>query len=97
VPVEEQARRPLSRRDRRFLAAAGCVAVLGVGGVVLAYAGGSHGPSRTNCVSVTVPSTMGGASVRACGAAAARFCRTQGRLSTTTAAECERVGFAVRP
>jgi len=92
MPVEEQARRPLGRRDRRFLAAIGLVAALGIAGAVFAYAGRSHHPSRSDCVAVTLPSTMGGASTRFCGEAARRFCRTQGGPRTPYAAACRRAG-----
>jgi hypothetical protein len=90
MPVEEQARRPLSSRDRRFLAAIGCVAVLGIVGAVIAYADSSGHTSRKDCVVVTLPSTMGGAATRFCGEAASRFCRAQGGTGTPYAVACRR-------
>lgn len=93
MPVEGQARRPLSRRDKGFLAAIGCLGALAIGGAVFAFADHKPGPSNAGCVVVTVPSTMGGASVRYCGAAARRFCARQGQLSAAIAAECRKQGF----
>lgn len=46
-------------------------------------------------VDVSVPSTMGGASLRRCGAAARAFCRDQGRSDRTIAAACRRQGYAI--
>ena len=50
--------------------------------------------SNAGCVVVDVPSTMGGATVRSCGAAAHEFCRTQGRRDRTVATACTTQGFA---
>ena len=50
--------------------------------------------SDAGCIVVDVPSTMGGATVRSCGAAAHDFCRTQGKLDRTVAAACVTQGFA---
>ena len=98
MPVEGQwqrARTPLSRRDKRLLAAAGAIAAAAVaaGGVV--YATHSSGRSDAGCVVVRLPSTMGGAEVRNCGAAAKRFCLLQGKVDPTVAAACRRAGYAV--
>ena len=98
MPVEgqwERARTPLSRRDKRLLAAAGALAAAAVaaGGVV--YATHSSGRSDAGCVVVRLPSTMGGAEVRNCGAAAKTFCRLQGKVDATVAAACRRAGYAV--
>jgi hypothetical protein len=97
VPVEGQWRRvntPLSRRDKRLvLAVAGLAAVaVAAGGAV--YATHSPGRSDAGCVIVNLPSTMGGAQVRNCGAAAHTFCRVQGPIDRTVAAACRRQGFA---
>ena len=93
MPIEGQARTPLGRRDRFLLAAVATalLAAAAVGGVTLAT-GESH--SSSGCVVVAVPSTMGGATVRACGQAAHRFCRTQGKRDATVTAACRRQGYA---
>ena len=93
MPVEGQSRAPLGRRDKRVLAV---IAVLAVGGgtaagVTLAT---SSSPSNTGCLVAYTPSTLGGARVRTCGAAAHAFCRTQGKRDAAIAAACRKQGFA---
>ena len=97
MPVEGQWQRantPLSRRDKRLLAALATLAATGLVAVGIAFAMHSSSPSEAGCVSVDVPSTMGGARLRNCGAAAHRFCHTQGPLDPRIAAACRRQGFA---
>jgi hypothetical protein len=97
MPVEghwERANTPLQARDRRVLVVAAVVAVLLVVGLGVAYALRPAARSDAGCIVVDVPSTMGGATVRSCGAAAHDFCRTQGRLDRTVAAACVTQGFA---
>ncbi len=93
MPIEAQARTPLGRRDRFLLVAVATalLAAAAVGGVMLATRGSR---SNAGCIVVAVPSTMGGASVRACGPAAHRFCRTQGKRDATVAAACRKQGYA---
>ena len=96
VPVEGQWRRaeaPLSRRDKRLLAATAVVAVA-VAAVGAVYAAHPSGRSDAGCVVVRLPSTMGGTEVRNCGAAAHTFCRLEGKVDTTVAAACRRAGYA---
>jgi hypothetical protein len=93
MPIEEQARAPLGGRDKALLAAVAVALVIAavVGGVLFATRGSS---SNAGCVVVAVPSTMGGASLRNCGAAAHEFCRTQGKRDPTIAAACREQGYA---
>jgi hypothetical protein len=93
MPIEGQARTPLGRRDRFLLVtvATALLAAGAVGGVTLAT---SESHSNSGCVVVAVPSTMGGATVRTCGSAAHRFCRTQGKHDATVAAACRKQGYA---
>ncbi|HET8894744.1 MAG TPA: hypothetical protein VFM96_11670 [Gaiellaceae bacterium] len=93
MPIEGQVRTPLGRRDRLLLAAVATalLAAAAVGGVMLATHG-SH--SDAGCVVVAVPSTLGGATVRACGPAAHRFCHTQGKRDATIATACRSQGYA---
>jgi len=87
-------RTPLSQRDKRLLVVTAMLAAAAVaaGGVV--YATHPAGRSDAGCVVVNLPSTMGGAEVRNCGAAAHTFCRVQGKVDKTVAAACSRQGFA---
>ncbi len=96
MPVEgqfERANTPLSRRDKRLLGALAVLAAAGAAAVGIAFA--THtSSSGAGCVSVDVPSTMGGARLQNCGSAAHRFCRTQGPRDTRIAAACRKQGFA---
>ena len=99
MPVEghwERANTPLRTRDRRVLVVVAVVAVLVVIGLGIAYALRPAAQSNAGCVVVDVPSTMGGATVRSCGAAAHDFCRTQGRLDRTVATACIDAGLRGR-
>jgi hypothetical protein len=97
MPVEGQWRRvntPLSRHDKRLLAAAAALAALAALALVIAYAVHPASTSNAGCVAIDVPSTMGGARLRTCGADAHAFCHTQGKLDNTIAAACRRQGYA---
>jgi hypothetical protein len=97
VPVEghwERANTPLRERDRRVLMVVAVVAVLSLIGLGVAYALRPAAQSNAGCVVANVPSTMGGATVRSCGAQAHRLCRTQGRIDRLIAEACIAQGFA---
>jgi hypothetical protein len=97
MPVEghwERANTPLRSRDRRVLVVVAVVTVLVAIGLGIAYALAPGAESDAGCVVVDVPSTMGGATVRNCGAAAHEFCRTQGRRDRSVATACTTQGFA---
>jgi hypothetical protein len=67
--------KPLSwgRREKAVVAALiGCVVLAAIG--LGAYALTSGAPSRSDCVEVTFASTLGGATVHACGAHARHVC-----------------------
>jgi hypothetical protein len=97
VPVEGQAlrvRTALRRRDKAFLGALATAAVVASG--VEAYVHWSRdGSAATRCITVTIPSTMGGATIHRCGAGAVRFCRDAAPTDPTVAAACRRQGFGV--
>jgi hypothetical protein len=98
VPVEGQwarVRTSLSRRDKLLLGAAAGIAAAAVAAGGAVYAAHPSGRSDAGCIVATLPSTMGGAEVRNCGAAARRFCRLQGRVDARVAAACRRAGYAV--
>jgi hypothetical protein len=92
VPVEGQwqrARTPLTRRDKILLA---CVAVLAAVATALAVLLVRHDGKGAGapCVEVSLPATMGGATVRRCGRAAGELCRTQGPRDPLIAAACRK-------
>ena len=98
MPLEGHWRRletPLSRRDKRVLAAIACVAALATGGGIYAYVDRAPGRSDAGCVTVVIPSTLGGSTIRRCGAAARTFCRTEAGNNPEVAAQCRRKGYAV--
>ena len=97
MPVEGQWQRantPLSRRDKRLLGGLAVLAAAGAAAAGIALATHSGSSPAAGCVVVDVPSTMGGARLRNCGAAAHRFCRTEGRRDPRIADACRRQGFA---
>jgi hypothetical protein len=100
MPVERQAERlaaSLRPRDKYFLVAMACAVALGVGAGAYAYASRPPAPSNKGCVVVTVASSLGGTTLRNCGAAARELCRVQGKVNGGIAAECRRQGFPVAP
>ena len=64
--------------------------------LVAALTGGSS-EAGPGCIRLTVPSTMGGATVHACGPEAARWCRSaesrQAAIARNARAECRRAGY----
>lgn len=100
MPIEGHTQRlgsSLSGRDRRFIVIISCALVLGAAACFFAYASSPAAPSNEGCVVVTAASSLGGTTLRNCGAAAARFCRNEGRLNNEFAEACRREGYAVRP
>jgi hypothetical protein len=93
MPLEGQwARRqaPLGRAERRALRV-GLVALV-AGAVALPLAvHGSSGPAA-GCIEATVPSTTGGALVRACGDGARRLCATPG-VAAVIRERCRHAGL----
>jgi len=97
MPVEgqwERANTPLGRRDKWLLTALVVLAVVVAASFGGYYALRSSPSADRGCLVTTVASTMGGASLKICGAAAHAYCRSQGPLSRTIAAACRRRGFA---
>jgi hypothetical protein len=92
VPVEEQSRRPLARRDRVAIAVVALAAAAGfAAGTVLAVESG--GPSGAGCVEVTFPASLGGETIRRCGSEALSFCSTEGPRNRRIADACRRAGI----
>jgi hypothetical protein len=92
--ADQLARKPLSPQRKRVLAGAGIVLVLGLGGVGAwaAVSSDSYAGSSAGCVNVTVPSSMGGATLHYCGSAARSFCQ-----SAFTSGLPEQVAVLARP
>jgi hypothetical protein len=88
-----------SRRRRGRLAAAGALAVAVVGGVTVWGVShpGAYGRSHDGCVTVTVPSSTGGALRHGCGASARAMCRTafagHDKLALATRPQCRLAGL----
>jgi hypothetical protein len=95
MPVEAQwrrARSTLSKRDKWVLGSMGTAAIAAT---IVGFAFANGSTVRRDCVVVNVPSTMGGARLQPCGAAAGTFCREQGPLDLTIARACRRQGYTI--
>jgi hypothetical protein len=92
--------RPLSGRAKRVLILAGVAAVLVAAGVIAwsAASPGGYGSSKDGCITVTLPSSTGGAVIHQCGAAARATCHGAfvhtDRLSMLTRPQCRLAGLA---
>jgi hypothetical protein len=94
---------PLTRRGKRKLALIGGILAVVVAAIVAwaAVYPGSYGPSRAGCVTLTVPSSMGGAVLHECGAGARAMCSSafssSDRISLLTRPQCRLAGLASAP
>jgi hypothetical protein len=94
---------PVTTRDKRRLAvAAGAlVLVLAAIGVWAAVRPGAYGSSHAGCVTVTLPSTTGGALIHQCGAGAKALCRqafaSTDKVSLLTRPQCRLAGLTPAP
>jgi hypothetical protein len=90
---------PWRRRERTIVAVvAVCVALVAAGFGAFALTSGA--PVRKDCIEVTFASTLGGATVHACGAHARTICATPGAFRGITEelrAACVRAGFPFAP
>jgi hypothetical protein len=83
------------RREKAAVGTAlGCLiaAIIALG----VYALSSGSPARRDCIDVTFASTVGGATLHACGARARAICATPGELKGVAdelRAACRRAGF----
>lgn len=86
------------RRERTVVAVlASCVLLAAIG--LGAYALTSGAPARRDCVEVTFASTLGGATVHACGARARAVCASGAfrGVAEELRAACLRAGFPFDP
>jgi hypothetical protein len=92
----------MTRRDKRVMAIAGAIiaALLGGVGAWAASNPGSYGRSRDGCITVSMPSTTGGALMHQCGAGARVTCRgafaRQDKIALLTRPQCRLAGLARR-
>lgn len=100
MPFASQPRaEAVTSRDRRriLVAAAALLVVLAGVGVWAAVKPGSYGASRNGCITVTLPSTTGGALIHQCGAAAKTTCRhaftATGKIAVLTRPQCRLAGL----
>ncbi len=94
---------PLTRRDKRGIAVVGAL-VLAVAAGAGIWAGvhpGGYGRSQNGCVTVTAPSTTGGALLHECGAGARAMCHAafthDDKLSLLTRPQCRLAGLGPAP
>jgi hypothetical protein len=88
--------RGATRRERRVLALVAAALVVVCAAVAwIALASDARTPA--GCVNLTAASTTGGARLHACGAEAARWCRTDAggrdRVAAALVAACRRAGY----
>lgn len=100
--MQDQSRRlsqPLTwgRRERIAMGTFLAILALSLAGL-LAYALTSGSPARADCISVTFPSTLGGAQISGCGDHARKICATPQILGGQAQAledACRKAGFPV--
>ncbi len=89
----------LTPRQKRIFAIAAMLVVAVFGGLAAwgVVHHDSYGPSAHGCVTVTVPSTTGGATLHYCGAHARAFCqasfRSQDQISLLARPQCVLAGL----
>jgi len=90
---------PVTGRDKRriLIVVAVLVIVLGGVGIWAAVRPGSYGASKNGCITVTLPSTTGGALLHQCGGAARATCRhafaSSGKVAALTRPQCRLAGL----
>jgi hypothetical protein len=101
MPFAAQPRaEPITGRERRRIAiaaAAFLVVLAGVGGWA-AISPGNYGSSTNGCITVTLPSSTGGALMHQCGPAAKATCEhafaSTGKVAALTRPQCRLAGLA---
>lgn len=99
IPTAE----PTTRRDKRLLIVIGAVilaALIGVG-IWAAVRPGAYGASKNGCITVNIPSSMGGTVEHACGAQARTTCQQAyvktDPVSLLTRPQCRAAGIKPAP
>lgn len=96
--VPPPAPEPVRGDKRRLVVIALAVVLVFVGAAAWSVARpGAYGQSRAGCVTVTIPSTTGGALLHKCGAGARTWCqsafRHHDRLSMMIRPQCRKAGL----
>jgi predicted small integral membrane protein len=95
MPPAEQ----MTGRDKRRVAIFGTAVLLILAAIAVWAANrpGSYGTSRNGCITVTMPSTTGGALIHQCGAGAKATCKRAytgtGKVSQLTRPQCRLAGL----
>ncbi len=90
---------PTTKRERRLIVAVGAalLGVLAIVGIWSALRPGSYGSSKGGCITVNLPSSMGGSLIHQCGADARATCRhafaSAGPVSLLTRPQCRLAGL----
>jgi hypothetical protein len=101
--ASQPAAEPVTSRDKRrlLLAVAAVIVVLAGVGIWAAVRPGAYGGSGAGCVTVTMPSSTGGALIHQCGAGARALCRhafaSTDRVSRLTRPQCRLAGLGPAP
>lgn len=96
MPAEAvRLKRRIGHRDRRFLAALVCAAVIGTPAIVLVgrHGGAQASPRNATCIEAAHAGVLGGGTYHYCGADAVAFCR-RFSAEASIAAKCETLGQA---
>jgi hypothetical protein len=94
---------PATRRDKRVLLVIGALvlAVFAGVGIWAAVRPGSYGASGHGCITVNLPSSMGGSLIHGCGDRARQMCRDaytgHGAAAKLTAKQCRIAGIPPPP
>jgi hypothetical protein len=85
------------RREKAAVGAVLACVVIALAGLGV-YALTSGSPARRDCVDLTFASTVGAATLHACGAQARRVCASGGRgIEAELRSACRRAGFPYKP
>jgi hypothetical protein len=92
MPAEVQRlERRLRKRDVRFLAALGSLAVVGTVAGVVGVARGSDPAGPATCITYAAPGVMGGGEWHLCGTQAHAFCTAHAVASRSLIEQCDRL------
>jgi hypothetical protein len=89
--------RSVSRREARAIAIVAVLAAIALAIVSYAIVHGGSSRDEPACIRVTIASSTGGATLRACGEDAARWCRSMAArddaLARKVKSRCRRAGY----